>query len=1288
MSNCYFCIIVVVWCCVGCLSLKYEAPEFCSWSVDNNETSRVSVWCKVRTLNSDVPANRTPNTAAAVSSLSGLQAEGTQKLRVECSQVLFFESFLLAGTFQRLTQLEDLEIEHCKLAQVETGVFRGLRDLKKLSIRSHNSQWSSGRHLQLSEGSFDGLKELQSLDLSGNNMRELPERVFCPLVNLNSVNLSDNALSLLLPALLGAEPTDEEPAKKDVECEVDVIQLDVSYNSLTELPSKLSSPRRRRLQHLYVQNNNLSALRASSLAGLANLRVLNASSNQLVDLPAVPLRETCRELREVHLRDNQLHELADTFQRLEQLLVLDVARNELVNLGTSLAGLIRLIVLDLSGNAMTRLEALAFKDLYSLQILDLRDNAIASVADDTFLPLYNLHTLNLAGNRLTYIGPSMLNGLFVLNKLTLSLNLLTDIDSRAFRNCSDLKELDLSGNVLTEVPTALTELPFLRTLDLGENRITGFRNGSFKNLHQLTGLRLIDNNIGNVTSDMLWDLVGIQVLNLAKNKVQHVERGAFDRNERLEAIRLDANYLTDVNGVFTALPALLWLNLSDNHLVWFDYAFVPPSLQWLDIHSNFVEKLGNYYEIVDGFHLRTIDVSHNRLTELSALSLPNSAEIFFANNNRITSVAPGIFMEKQNLTRVDLYANELEFLDLMSLRIARGTEMDLARPLPEFYLGGNPFRCDCSMEWLQRVNNMSVGQYPRVMDLDDVICRMTHSHTEVTHIPVIEATPSHFLCRYETHCFTTCHCCDFDACDCEMTCPSNCTCYHDQAWSTNVVDCSANNHVTLPARIPMDATEIYLDGNNLRELRNHAFIGRKNMRVLYVNNSNVEYIQNRTFNGLNSLETLYLQENRIKVLRGYEFENLMHLRELYLQNNKISFIGNATFLPLRSLYMLRLDNNRLTSFAMWQLPHNPYLSQMYLANNPWSCRCRFVTHLRTWLQESSHQVLDSGATKCLQVYTEPCEFEQEDDEVSTSASLGIPRLLMNDYLPTVIATLIVVLLVIVLAVLAFAYRDNVRLWVFARYGVRLFHKTSQAGVMVREEREKLYDAYVCYSPKDEEHLVQSLAVALEPRYALCLHHRDLPARDAAIVDASEASRRVILVVTRNFLHTEWMRREFRAALHEALHQRTFKVIIIEELGGLPPEVERDPDLRPYLKTSRRIQWGDKRFWERLKYSMPEVRAENNLYRQNCTASFPGKRKDQMFQHHVEAYSRPPSEHIYSSIDSEYASMPPLHHTLHHVPPNNHEHQLHQHVVQHPNNTWRANNHEARDPPGGVQAYLV
>ena len=88
-----------------------------------------------------------------------------------------------------------------------------------------------------------------------------------------------------------------------------------------------------------------------------------------------------------------------------------------------------------------------------------------------------------------------------------------------------------------------------------------------------------------------------------------------------------------------------------------------------------------------------------------------------------------------------------------------------------------------------------------------------------------------------------------------------------------------------------------------------------------------------------------------------------------------------------------------------------------------------------------------------------------------------------------------------------------------------------------------------------------------------------------VVEAAEASRRVILVLSRNFLQTEWSRFEFRSALHEALKGRIFKLVLVEE-GSSLPEAELDPDLRPYLKTGARVRWGEKRFLERLRYAMP------------------------------------------------------------------------------------------------------
>lgn len=1191
---------------------KIETPEQCTWGSDNNETGKIAVSCRVRTLGSD-GAN-----------LTALPVDGTVRLRVDCNEVLFYESLLPPRSFHRLHQLEELTISNCKVLELPSESFDGLRDLKRLIINTNNMDWGSGKTLEISRDSFEGLRELQVLDLSESNVRALPEDVFCSLGNLQVVNLTQNSIremnSLGFASKQQKESVDAGVTVARIECAdaMDLRTLDVSYNDIRTIPDDSGITRLRRLQNLFLQNNDIADIGPNSFNGLISLRVLNMSNNRLESLPD-GLFASCREIREIYLHNNTLYELArGLLHRLEQLLVLDLSNNQLSSNqidDTTFVGLIRLIVLNLSHNALTRIDARTFKDLSFLQILDLRNNSIGFIEDNAFLPLYNLHTLNLAENRIHHITSQLFNGLFGLSKLNLNNNLIVNIDPQAFRNCSDLKELDLSSNAIQYIPEALGELSFLKTLDLGENQISGFSNGSFKNLQQLTGLRLIDNNIGNLTKGMLWDLTGLQVLNLAKNKIQQIERGTFDRNEQLEAIRLDGNFLSDVNGVFQTLANLLWLNLSENHLLWFDYAFIHSNLKWLDIHGNYIEKLGNYYKIQE-LHVKTLDASHNRITEISELSIPDSAEVVFINNNFITSVKVNTFFGKTNLARVDIYANELTKLDLYALRLY---PVPLNKSLPEFYLGGNPFHCDCSMDWLPVINNMTaLRQYPRVMDLENVMCKMAYTRGMV-HRPAVDAKPSQFLCPYETHCFALCHCCDFDACDCEMTCPQNCSCHHDQTWNTNVVDCSGQNNDQIPRRIPMDATHVYLDGNNLKELQNHVFIGRKNMKVLYVNGSKIESIQNRTFNGLSSLQSLHLDNNLIKRLNGFEFEHLAHLRELYLHNNLISFIGNLTLLPLRSLEVLRLDGNRLATFPVWQLTLNSYLVEISLGNNQWSCRCKFLQELQIWVSDNWHKVIDSDEIWCLSNDTKPPHRRRVDFNNTAcsdyySGSSVIQSLIVSDYLPMMIVTLSAFIIVILLTIIMFIFRDPVRIWLYSNYGIRFFNFKAASAKYIGEDREKLYDGYVVYSPKDEEFVLQSIVAELEhgnPSFQLCLHYRDLPhhvtsnspymqhATSPVVVEAAEASRRVIMVLSRNFLQTEWSRFEFRSALHEALKGRIFKLVLVEE-GSILPEAELDPDLRPYLKTGARVRWGEKRFWERLRYVMPSADSQRKScnYRRN------------------------------------------------------------------------------------------
>ena len=65
------------------------------------------------------------------------------------------------------------------------------------------------------------------------------------------------------------------------------------------------------------------------------------------------------------------------------------------------------------------------------------------------------------------------------------------------------------------------------------------------------------------------------------------------------------------------------MNVSSNHLQWFDYAFIPKSVLWLSLRKNKIEEMGNYYKM-EGFRLTHLDLGHNLLTRLDRQALQPS----------------------------------------------------------------------------------------------------------------------------------------------------------------------------------------------------------------------------------------------------------------------------------------------------------------------------------------------------------------------------------------------------------------------------------------------------------------------------------------------------------------------------------------------------------------------------------------------------------------------------------------------------------------------------------------
>lgn len=459
-------------------------------------------------------------------------------------------------------------------------------------------------------------------------------------------------------------------------------------------------------------------------------------------------------------------------------------------------------------------------------------------------------------------------------------------------------------------------------------------------------------------------------------------QGSFKNNLPLQAVRLDDNKLKRMDNLFNDLPHLSWLNVSSNEIIAFDYAMVPKTLRWLDLHQNLIASLENFFSIESECQLTFLDASFNKIQELGPQNVPNEIETLMLNDNVIRNVVPYTFYKKAKLKKVDLTVNHLESIERNSLRLP-----DENVGQPSILLGGNPIRCDCHMAWFKTVNVDNAGQsLPFVADLESIYCQLLYSQGR-SFVPLVDASPDDFLCTYETHCFALCHCCDYDACDCEMTCPDNCTCYHDNSWSKNIVHCSNSNFRELPDQLPMDATEIYLDGNNLTDLKSHTFIGRKNLKTMFLNNTFLTSVENHTFNGLNLLEELHLEGNSISKLQGDEFHGLRALRELYLHNNLIRTVNNATFRDLVSLKVLTLQSNRLREFPAWQLEFNPSLTRVLLADNPWTCECRFVKSFGDWLTKTAVGVVrDAGEVRCLAMG--PHLREDEENIILASAVLS------------------------------------------------------------------------------------------------------------------------------------------------------------------------------------------------------------------------------------------------------------------------------------------------------------
>lgn len=403
----------------------------------------------------------------------------------------------------------------------------------------------------------------------------------------------------------------------------------------------------------------------------------------------------------------------------------------------------------------------------------------------------------------------------------------------------------------------------------------------------------------------------------------------------------------------------------------------------------------------------------------------------------------------------------------------------------------------------------------------------------------------------------------------------------------------------------------------LKEFRNLGKLYTKNITIMAANTVSCQYRNLVVFDQSQTKNhgSTYFQDligHSYPVLKVLNFSNtelynippsLRHwrlnfpkLKVLDLSNNHISdliiFIDHDPYSSDKGV--INLQYNNLTSVSDNQLKnffekHSSFYIDVQ--NNPFSCGCemRDVKHFilnntKTKPRNSSEYSYLRGL-KC----QNPKSVAGRELITLSDADIGCGSEIQVLQSGPIIILCVLVFVLFVCLVVIIRYRVEIKILAFTRFNI-VFPCQQQDNL-----DNKKFDAFVAYSQQDSDWVLKNLVWQLETklqnhdqRFHLCLHQRDFTVGAPIaenIINSIERSRHTILVISSNFVRSEWCLMEFRTAFHQSLIEKRRHMIIIV-MGDLP-HGELDTDIKRCLKTLTYLETHDRLFWDKLVYALSD-----------------------------------------------------------------------------------------------------